>query len=98
MRGTHENRKAEIGNRKDAMNIQSFNVAVVKLAAPTLVTLKTAAVGAGGAALAGGATAATQYVQTNGASQNWQAVGSAAAAGALAAAISYFLTPPHQAQ
>jgi hypothetical protein len=78
------------------MNLSQFNGTITKFAWPVLVTLKTAAVGAGGAALAGGATAATQYVQTNGATQNWQAVGSAAAAGAVAAAISYFLKPPHQ--
>jgi len=80
------------------MNIKSFNDGVLKTAGPLLITLKTAAVGAGGAALAGGATAATQYVQTNGATQNWQAVASAAAAGAIASALAYFLTPPHQAQ
>lgn len=59
-----------------------------------LITLKTALVGLSGAALTGGATAATQYVQTSGATQDWQAVGSAAAAGALASGIAYFLKPP----
>ena len=62
-----------------------------------IITLKTALVGAGGAALAGGATAATQYVGASGATQDWQAVGSAAAAGALAAGVAYFLKPPHKA-
>ncbi len=79
------------------MNLKSFNSAIVKLARPALITLKTAAVGAGGAALAGGATAATQYVSANGAPQDWNAVGSAAAAGALAAAVAYFLNPPQKA-
>lgn len=78
--------------------LSTFNTGVVKTAGPILVTLKTAAVGAGGAALAGGATAATQYVQTNGATQNWQAVASAAAAGAIGAALAYFLNPPQKAQ
>jgi len=59
-----------------------------------IITLKTALVGVSGAALAGGATAATQYVSTNGATQDWKAVGSAAAAGAIAAGIAYFLKPP----
>lgn len=62
-----------------------------------LITAKTVAVGAGGAALTGAATAATQYVQTNGATQDWKAVGSAAATGAVVAMLSYFLTPPHKA-
>lgn len=61
-----------------------------------LITLKTALVGAGGAAIAGGATAATQYVGANGATQDWKSVGSAAAAGAIVAAVSYFLKPPTQ--
>lgn len=78
------------------MNLKAFNAGVIAWARPALITLKTVAVGAGGAALAGGATAATQYVQTNGATQDWQAVGSAAAAGAISAAMAYFLTPPHK--
>lgn len=59
-----------------------------------LITLKTTLVAFGGAVLTGGTTAATQYVGTTGATQDWQAVGSAAAAGALAAGIAYFLKPP----
>lgn len=76
------------------MNLKSFNAGVVKFARPALITLKTIAVGAGGAALAGGTTAATQYVQANGATQDMQAVGGAAAAGAIVAGIAYFLKPP----
>lgn len=78
------------------MNLKSFNAGVVKFARPALITLKTVAVGAGGAALAGGATAATQYMGSSGATQDWQAVGSAAAAGALAAGVAYFLKPPQK--
>jgi len=47
-----------------------------------------------GAAVTGGATAAVQYVQANGATQNWQAVGGAAAAGAVLGAAAYFFPSP----
>lgn len=78
------------------MDISSFNAAVVKLARPALITAKTVAVGAVGAALTGGGLAAQQYVATNGVTMDWHAVGSAAASGAVAAALAYFLTPPHK--
>ena len=78
------------------MNLASFNAALASMARPALITAKTVAVGAGGAALAGGTTALQQYVATNGVTTNWQAIGSAAAAGALAAGAAYFLNPPHK--
>lgn len=77
--------------------LSSFNASGLAFARAALITAKTAAVGAGGAALAGGATAAAQYVQTNGATQDWQAVASAAAAGAATGMLAYFLNPPHKA-
>ena len=77
------------------MNLSSFNSALASMARPALITAKTVAVGAGGAALTGASTAAQQYVATNGVTMNWQAIGQAAAAGAVAAAAAYFLTPPH---
>lgn len=51
-----------------------------------------------GAAVTGGATAAVQYVQANGATQNWQAVGGAAAAGAVLGAAAYFFPSPLREQ
>lgn len=63
-----------------------------------LTTLKTALVGAAGAALTGGATAATQYIQASGATQDWQAIGSAAAAGAITAGVAYLLKSPLKAK
>ncbi len=57
-------------------------------------TLFGALAGLIGAAVTGGATAAVQYVQANGATQNWQAVGGAAAAGAVLGAAAYFFPSP----
>jgi hypothetical protein len=57
-------------------------------------TLKVALAGILGAAATGGATAATQYISTSGATQDWQAVGSAAAAGALTGAVAYLVKSP----
>jgi len=74
--------------------LSKFNGTVVKFARPVLISMKTVVVGSAGAALAGGATAAQQYVATNGATQDWKAVGSAAAAGAIGAGVAYFLNPP----
>ncbi len=53
-----------------------------------------AAAGVIGAAVTGGATAAVQYVQAHGATQNWQAAGGAAAAGAVIGAVAYFFPSP----
>ncbi|GAT32506.1 hypothetical protein TSACC_2905 [Terrimicrobium sacchariphilum] len=57
-----------------------------------------AAAGAIGAVVTGGVTAAVQYVQANGATQNWQAVGGAAAAGAVLGAAAYFFPSPLREQ
>jgi hypothetical protein len=51
-----------------------------------------------GAAVTGGATAAVQYVQAHGATQNWQAVGGAAAAGAVLGTAAYFFPSPLREQ
>ena len=59
-----------------------------------LITLKTALAGIAGAAATGGATAASQYLATAGGTQDWQAVGSAAAAGALTGAVAYLIKSP----
>lgn len=57
-----------------------------------------AAAGVIGGAVTGGATAAVLYVQANGATQNWQAVGGAAAAGAVLGAAAYFFPSPLREQ
>jgi len=59
-----------------------------------LITLKAALAGILGAAATGGATAATQYISASGATQDWRAVGSAAAAGALTGAVAYLVKSP----
>ncbi len=58
------------------------------------LTLKTLGAGILGAAATGGATAATQYISASGATQDWRAVGSAAAAGALTGAVAYLVKSP----
>lgn len=61
-------------------------------------TLFGALAGVIGAAVTGGATAAVQHMQANGATQNWQAVGGAAAAGAVLGAAAYFFPSPLREQ
>lgn len=59
-----------------------------------LATIKVALAGLLGAAATGGAAAASQYLTANGGTQDWQAVGSAAAAGAATAAVAYLVKSP----
>lgn len=63
-----------------------------------LATIKVALAGLLGAAATGGATAASQYLAANGVTQDWRAVGSAAAAGAITAGVAYLVKSPRQAK
>lgn len=49
-----------------------------------------------GAAATGGATAASQYIAANGATQDWKPVAGAAAAGALVGVFGLFAKSPLQ--